>query len=170
MPPLALPAAEACPSRPKGSSFRRARLAEGDAFGSGFAPSAVAPPAGSRFGVVFGLANDGGFAVEVVDVRLDVYEGYFADPRPFTSRATGGNSLPYAPLEPFDLAPGQARDVGVSYLLTGCADGPTEPSAGAVIFRTVAVTWRFAGITRTSDVPLSFSPELHGMPHCASTD
>lgn len=156
--------------RDPGDFALRADLRQDSLFGGDFSAGAVDPPAGSRFGVAFGLANDGRFAVEVVDVRLSLGDPYFTEPIAFTSQARGGSGMPYAPLETFSLAPGRARDVGVSYRLPGCPDGPTVPSAGAVTFPSVMVTWRFLGVTRTTDVPLlDFNAGIQGLPQCDAT-
>ena len=125
------------------------------------------PAVGTRLGLAFGLRNDGPFDVEVLDVRSP-FPGYlFQTAGAIASAAPGGSGEPYAPLEPFVLEAGRSQDVGVLVSAGGCPDGPTEASPGTMVVGLVPVTWRFAGITRTSTVELEFRGSVPGYPQCA---
>ena len=125
------------------------------------------PDVGDRDGVAFGLVNDGPFDVEVLDVGSPFPDPYFDEPRAFTSDAPGGSGAPYPALEPFILTAGGNRDVGVTVRVAGCPDGADERGDGGIVIAEVPVTWRFAGTTRVTRVPLAVRGSLHGIPQCA---
>ena len=136
-----------------------------NALGSEFQVSR--PAVGTRLGVAFGLTNDGPFDVEVVGIGSP-FPGYlFQAGGPIASAAPGGSGEPYAALEPFVLEAGSSRDVGVLARAGGCPDGPTEASPASLVVGQVPVTWRFAGVTRTSHVDLAFRGSIAGYPQCA---
>ena len=126
------------------------------------------PAVGTRLGVAFGLTNDGPFDVEVVRVGSPFPDHLFSSGEPIGSAAPGGSGEPYPALEPFVLEAGRSRDVGVLARADGCPDAPTEASLGGLVVGQVPVTWRFAGITRTSHVDLAFRGSVAGYPQCAS--
>ena len=126
------------------------------------------PAVGTRMGLALGLRNDGPFDVEVLDVGSPVPEYSFRRLAAIASAAPGGSGEPYPRMEPFVLASGGHRDVGVLWEVTGCPDGPDERSPGGMVVDRVPVTWRFAGITRTSQVELGFRGSMSGFPQCAS--
>ena len=127
----------------------------------------VRPAVGTRLGAVLGLTNDGPFAVEVLDVGLPFPPYYFDEPGAFASQARGGVGLPYGPLEPFTLEPDRSRDVGVTFRVAGCPQGDSVASPGTLGLQSVPVTWRFLGITRTTDVPVGYAGTIEGFPQCS---
>jgi hypothetical protein len=135
-----------------------------NAFGSEY--RVVTPAVGSRLGIAFGLTNSGPMDVEILDVGFPFPDTYLADPLPFASAGGGGSGLPYVPMEPFVLSPGEHRDVGLTFRMTGCPSGPTGHSAGANIADRVPVTWRWLGRTHVTQVPLNFRGALEGLPGC----
>jgi hypothetical protein len=135
-----------------------------NAFGTEF--RVVTPAAGSRLGIVLGLANTGRTDVEILDVGFPFPDYYLADPQAFMSVAPGGSGQPRVRLEPFVLGAGENRDVGMTFLMAGCPGGRVGHSAGALIADRVPVTWRWLGRTRVSEVPLHFRAALEGLPGC----
>lgn len=135
-----------------------------NSFGTEF--RVIEPEAGTGLVLVFGLLNSGRLPVEIVDVGLPLPDYYFSKKQAFASDAPGGSGLPYTSLQSFTLKPGASRDVGVRIAVTGCPDGPAELSAGTISTQHVPVTWRFLGVTRVSQVPLSFAASLTAFPQC----
>lgn len=126
----------------------------------------VTPAVGSTLGIAFGLTNTGPTDVEILDVGFPFPDYYLADPQPFMSTGVRGGGRPYVPMEPFVLARGEHRDVGMTFRMAGCPTGPVGRSAGALIADRVPVTWRWLGRTHVTEVPLSFRGALEGLPGC----
>jgi hypothetical protein len=126
----------------------------------------VDPEVGTPLMLAFGLYNAGRLDVEILDVGLPFPDYYFSKTEAFASDPRGGSGLPYTPLEPFTLEAGGNREVGVRFTVTGCPDGPAERSPGTISAQHVPVTWRFLGVTRISQVPLTFAASLAGYPQC----
>lgn len=134
-----------------------------NAFGTDY--RVVAPAGGTRIGTAFNLTNTGRTDVEVLDVGNPLGSCCTLDATAFRAVGDPGSGR-VEPLSPFTLAAGETRLVGFTVQVPDCPPGKTVRNAGALVLRTVPVTWRWAGRTHVTDVELSFRGSLEQAGSC----